>query len=307
MSDKRPGKFKSAILNWLGVPTSLTDAAFWNWWAGEQNAAGQNVNEKTVLTLSAAWACSRLISESVATLPLHLYERTANGRRLATEHPLYRVLHSTPNWASTATTFWESAVAAMLLRGNAFVEMKRVGGRLVSLHFLDPARLQGNTDGNGVLHVRYTDPGGVQREIPNTALWHLPGFSLDGVWGLSTIQYGASVFGNALASGVAANDMFEQGLTPKIAFTMNAVLKKEQRQDFRENFENITGAINAGKPAVLEGGMDAKVLAIPPRDAQLLESRGFSVEEVCRWFRVDPSLVGHGGKDSNWGTGLEQK
>src|SRR5699024_7375386 len=84
-------------------------------------------------------------------------------------------------------------------------------------------------------------------------------------------------------------------------------LKKEQRQDFRENFENITGAINAGKPAVLEGGMDAKVLAIPPRDAQLLEPRGFSVEEVCRWFRVDPSLVGHGGKDSNWGTGLEQK
>ena len=82
---------------------------------------------------------------------------------------------------------------------------------------------------------------------------------------------------------------------------------KEQREDFRTGLEAIRGALNAGKSPLLEGGMKAETIGIPPKDAQLLESRAFSVEEVCRWFGVDPSMVGHGNAVSNWGTGLEQK
>ncbi|GHC19408.1 phage portal protein [Aidingimonas halophila] len=304
---KKPGRVKAAILNWLGVPLELTSNEFWQAWASSTNAAGQKVNENTVMSLSAAWACTRLVSEAVATLPLHLYERTPDGRQRAVNHPLYGILNRSPNAESTPATFWEAKTAAILLRGNGFSEKQWFNGRLVGLRFLSPGRLGGTKLANGDIQLRYTEDDGTQRPVRERDLFHIPGFSLDGKWGLSTIQYGASVFGSALAAANAANGTFERGLAPTVAFTMEKVLKKEQRDEFRENLKDISGALHAGESPLLEGGMDAKNIGIKPSDAQLLESRSFSVEEVCRWFRVDPSMVGHGNKDSNWGTGLEQK
>lgn len=302
---KKPGRIKAALLNWLGIPISLTDSKFWELWGSSVNSAGQTVNENTVMSLSAAWACTRLIAETAATLPIKVYERTDNGRRVAKEHPLYPILHSKPNSESTAVTFWESMIAAMLLRGNGFAEQKMIGNRLVALNFLLPARLRPK-DKTCKVFI-YTEKNGTQREISASKIFHVPAFSLDGRWGLSTIAYGAAVFGSALAASTAANNTFVNGLLPTVAFTLDKVIKKEQRADFRESMAEVSGALNAGKSPVLEAGMKAEVVGINPADAQLLESRTFSVEEVCRWFRVDPSMVGHGGKDSNFGTGLEQK
>jgi HK97 family phage portal protein len=303
--NKKPGRIKSAVLNWLGVPIGLTDGDFWAAWSSQTNSAGQKVNESTVMSLSAAWACTRLIAETAATLPLKVYERTPDGRRVAKEHPLYAILHDQPNADSTPATFLESSFAAMMLRGNSMAEKKYIGSRLVSLVFLSPARLQPK-DKDCKVYI-YTERNGARREISTKNIFHVPAFSLDGKYGLSAISYGAAVFGSALASSAAANNTFKNGLMPTVAFTLDRVLKKEQRAEFRESLAEVKGAMNAGESPLLEGGMDAKTLGISPGDAQLLESRTFSVEEVCRWFRVDPSMVGHGGKDSNWGTGLEQK
>lgn len=305
---KKPGRVKSAILNWLGVPISLTDEAFWSAWANNQNVAGQTVNENTVMSLSAAWACTRLISETIATLPLQLYERQPDGsRRVASDHPLYNILRRNPNSTSTANTYWEANTASVLLRGNGFSEKQMLGGRLVGLKFLAPCKSSIEKVGVNDWKFMYLNGDGTKREIPKSSLFHIPGFSTDGEWGLSAIKYGAAVFGSALAAANAANGTFERGLMPTVAFTMDKVLKKEQREEFRTNLQEVSGALNSGKSPLLEGGMDAKTIGITPSDAQLLESRNYSVEEVCRWFRVDPSMVGHGNKDSNWGTGLEQK
>jgi HK97 family phage portal protein len=302
---KKPGRIKSALLSWLGVPISLTNGDFWAAYGSQANTAGQTVNQNTVLSLSAAWACTRLISETGAMLPLKIYERTGTGRRLATEHSLYNILQNKPNASSTAVTFWESAIASTLLRGNAFAEKRTIGGRIVALDFLMPDRIKPKDKTCNVFI--YIDENGKPREIPAANIFHIAGFSLDGKWGVSTIAAGATVFGSALAAGSAANNTFKNGLMPTVAFTTDKAIKKEQRADFREAMEAVSGAMNAGQSPVLENGMDAKMIGISPGDAQLLESRGFSVEEVCRWFRVDPSLVGHGNKDSNFGTGLEQK
>lgn len=304
---KKPGRIKSAVLNWMGVPVGLMDDEFWTAWAHTQNSAGQAVNEKTVLSLSAAWACTRLISECIATLPIKIYERTDTGRRAATEHPLYHIISRSPNANSTSGTYWEANTAAILLRGNGFSEKLYIGNRLVGLKFLVPDRLTLSKGRDGKKIYRYVESDGRQRIIEKDRLFHIPGFSLDGEWGISAIRYGAGVFGSALAASSAANSTFKNGLSPTVAFTLERVLKKEQREEFRKSLKSISGALNAGESPLLEGGMDAKVIGINPKDAQLLESRGYSVEEVCRWFRVDPSMVGHGSKDSNWGTGLEQK
>lgn len=300
---EKPGRFKAALLGWLGVDWRTLDSTV----PAGTDTAGQNINPNSVLTLSAAWACTRIIAESIGTLPLHLYERTSSGRRLATEHPLYRIIHSSPNAEATASTYWEAKTAALLNQGNGLSEKQYFNGRLVGLKFLAPNRLTRRRLASGEIQFWYTEDTGKQRPVLNSSLFHVPGFSLDGRWGISAISQGARVFGSALAAAQAANSTFEKGLQPAVYFKMERTLKPEQRTEFRKNLKEIRGSMQAGNAPLLEGGMDAEAIGINPKDAQLLESRAFSVEEVCRWYLVDPSMVGHGGKDSNWGTGLEQK
>ena len=298
---KQPGRIKSAILEWFGVPASYTGEA-----ASSSNS-DQTVTDTSMMQLSAVWACVRLISETIATLPLSMYERTSTGKRVASNHPLQWLIHDMPNSDSTASVFWESTVAAMLLRGNGRIEKRVQNGKVTSLLFLAPNRLSKSVLGQGRVEWRYTNKDGTQRTIPADRIWTIPGFTLDGESGVSVVQYGANVFGSAQAADVAASKTFANGLLSTVYYKMDRVLNKEQREEFRKNLAGITGAINAGNSPLLEGGMSADTLSINPKDAQLLESRGFSVEEICRWFRVPPFMVGHSEKSTSWGTGIEQQ
>src|SRR5690606_17417288 len=132
---KQPGRIKSAILEWFGVPASYTGEA-----ASSSNS-DQTVTDTSMMQLSAVWACVRLISETIATLPLSMYERTGAGKRVASNHPLQWLIHDMPNSDSTASVFWESTVAAMLLRGNGRIEKRVQNGKVTSLLFLAPNRL----------------------------------------------------------------------------------------------------------------------------------------------------------------------
>lgn len=302
---KKPGKIKAALLDWLGVPIGLSDTAFWQNFG--TTAAGQTVNEKSMMQLSAVWSCVRLISETIATLPCTVYEKTENGRKEATNHPIYPLVHIRPNADTPPAVFWESLISAMLLRGNGFARFRKIGNRLVSVDFLSPNKLTVYLKSNGDKGYRYVLKDGTQEEVPDDQIFRVPGFTLDGDWGVSTIEYGAQVFGSALGAVNAANSTFEHGLAPTVAFTIDRIIKPEQREDFRNTVAAISGALNAGKSPVLEAGMDAKTIGIKPSDAQLLESRNFSVEEICRWFRVPPHMVGHTSNSTSWGTGIEQQ
>lgn len=304
---KSIGRVRAAVLSWLGAPFGLTDADAWAR-LGASSSAGVNVNNGNVMTLSSAWACGRLISETIGTLPLGINERTRDGRRPAPQHPLDFILGMQPNSDTVSSVHWEAVVAAMLFRGAARCEKLMVGERLVGLEFLYPDRLTISRGADGAKEYRYTQEDGRQRRIQASRIWTIPGFSLDGKNGVSVIHYGANVFGAALATDQAAAGTFRRGLMPTVWFKYPNVLKKEQRDDAREMIENrLSGAINAGKPAILENGMEVGNLGIDPVDAQLLESRRFSVEEICRWFRVPPWMVGHTDKSTSWGTGIEQQ
>jgi HK97 family phage portal protein len=266
--------------------------------------AGVEVTPKSVMQLDAAWSCVRLISETIATLPLSMFERTGKGKRLAPQHGLHFVIHDQPNADSTASIFWEAMVAAMLLRGAGRAEKLYVGPQLVGLSFLDPNKLVCNRDQNGRKRWQYPRENGEMREIPESRIWTIPGFTLDGTNGVSVISYGAKVFGSAIAADKAAAQTFKNGLLQTIYYKMANFLKPEQRVEFKKN---LAGSIERGEAPLLEGGTDAGTLGIKPSDAQLLESRGFSVEAICRWFRVPPWMVGHTEKSSSWGTGIEQQ
>lgn len=281
---------------------TLRDAELYD--RSTNNAAGVAVTPRAVMQLDAAWSCVRLISETIATLPLSMYERTRGGKQLASQHALHFVIHDQPNVDSTASVFWEAMVAAMLLRGAGRAEKLYVGPQLVGLAFLDPDKLVCQRDVNGRKRYYYPRPNGEQREIPEARIWTIPGFTLDGVNGVSVVQYGAKVFGTAIASEQAAAKTFRTGMLPTIYYKFKAFLKPDQRSEFKRS---LAGAIERGEAPLLEGGTEAGMLGINPADAQLLESRSFSVEAVCRWFRVPPWMVGHTEKSTSWGTGIEQQ
>lgn len=303
----RPGRIRSALLSWLGKPFGLTDADAWAALSGSGSAGGVIVNAQSMLTISAVWACARLISETIATLPLSMYERTSGGKRIATQHSLHFIIHDQPNIDSTAAVYWEAMVAAMLLRGNARAEKLMVGTRVVGLQFLDPCRLWIGSGPGGKKEYRYTERNGSQRIIARERIWNVPGFTLDGIDGVSVVSYGARIFGSALAADTAAATTFEKGLMPTTYWKYPKVLQEKQREAARAAIKKISGAVNAGDPAILEADMAVGTIGINPNDAQMLESRGFSVEEICRWFRVPPFMVGHSEKSTSWGTGIEQQ
>lgn len=296
----------ASIDGFMGTTLRLTDGDFWSQLMATSKS-GKTVNVNTAMQLAAVWACVRRISETVAMLPLGLYERQKDGGRIQVQSSLSNVLSHRPNADMTSMQFWEAVLASLLLKGNAFIEIHRSGSDIIALDFLMPNRMDVDLADNGSLIYWYTPRKGRKRQILKQNMMHIPAFSLDGLMGLSTISYGANVFGGAMSAEDVSANTFKNGMTKTVAFSVDRILKKEQRDEFREYVKTITGAMNAGKSPILEQGVKPELIGINPIDAQLLESRNHSVEEICRWFLVDPSLIGVGGKDSNWGTGLEQK
>lgn len=297
-----------ASADWAGKKIRLSDSGFWSSFLGGQSSSGKAVTVDKAMRLSAVWACVRIISTSVAGLPLNVYRRLPDGgRESARDFRLYDVVHTSPNEDMAAFQFWQSVVASMLLWGNAYCEIHRAAGRVVALDFLLPSRVDLDTDNDGRLIYHFRPRKGARREILKENMLHIPAFTLDGRVGMSAIRYGADVFGSAMSADDAANSTFKNGMMPTVGFSVDRTLTPAQREDFRDYVKTITGALNAGKSPVFEQGVKPEQLGINPADAQLLESRGHSVEEICRWFGVPPWMVMKTDKGSNWGTGLEQQ
>lgn len=305
MKDKKqPGKVKSALLNWLGVPISLTTGTFWEEWFGT-SSSGKVVTADKAIQLSAVWACVRLLSESISTLPLKIYVRQPDGsRKAATNHPAYSILCRRPNSEMTPSRFMLMVVASICLRGNAFIEKKFIANRLVSLVPLLPQNMVVKRLTTGALEYKYTENGN-ERVIPVKNIMHIRGFGLDGVCGMMPMKTGRDVIGSAMAVEESAAKIFEQGLQSSGFLTAEQALNDEQRERLREYMAKFTGSKNAGKIMVLEGGLKYQGVTMNPEDAQMLESRSFSIEEICRWFRVPPFMVGHTTKQSSWASSLE--
>lgn len=281
---------------------SLTDGRDWS----APASSGVTVSEASVLALSAAWACVNLLAGTIASLPLVVYRTNGAGRReVASGHYLYRILHDSPNYDQTAMDFWEGGVAALELRGNMHARLERFGGRLVALHPIYAPSVSRQPDGS--LRYRWTENGKTWDE-PQENVLHIRGFGGSPLGGLSTLGHGREVFGTSQAVNTTAAAMFANGLRSSAAISFKDWLTKDQRDPFEAALsEKFVGAHNAGRPIVLEGGAELKTLSFSPEDAQMLESRAFSVEEVCRIFGVPPHMIGHTEKSTSWGTGLEQQ
>ncbi|MBU5404221.1 phage portal protein [Proteus mirabilis] len=305
--NKKPGRIKSALLNWLGVPISLTSGEFWQEWSGT-SSSGKVVTADKAMQLSAVWACVRLLSESISTLPIKIYKSESDGSRsLAKDHPIYRLLCKQPNFEMTPSRFMLMVVASLCLRGNSFIEKKYIGSKLVALEPLLPQNMTvKRSEQTGMLEYKYTDPSGQKiRTIPTNKIMHIRGFGMDGICGMIPVKIGRDVIGAALSVEESAAKIFENGLQSSGFLSSEFPLDDEQRERIRSYLLSFVGSKNAGKMMVLEGGMKYNNVTMNPEAAQMLESRTFSIEEICRWFRVPPFMVGHMDKQSSWASSVE--
>jgi len=304
--NKKPGRVKSALLNWIGVPIHLTDGAFWEEWSGRTSASGKSVSVDSAMQLSAVWACVRLLAETVSTLPLKVYRKRADGsRETAKDHPLYRLLSQSPNAEMTPGRFMLMVVASICLRGNAFVEKIKVGQRVVALVPLLPQNMVVKRLESGRLEYTYTEKDG-KRVIPVENMMHIRGFGLDGVCGMHPILEGREVFGAAMAAEEAAAKVFSHGLQSSGVLTHESgTLKPEQREKIRQSLATFTGSKNAGKLMVLEAGLKYQGITMNPEAAQMLQTRALNVELICSWFKVPPFMIGHMDKQSSWAASVE--
>lgn len=260
-----------------------------------------------VLGLTAAWACINLIAGTGASLPLGVFRTTADGIRTpAKDHNLYRILHDSPNADQTSLDFWEFMFAAVELRGNAYAEIVRNGqGQIVALTpiMCDPVTVRRLE--SGALEYEWRDEGETRRARQDD-VFHVRGFGGGPLGGASTLSVCRAAFSSATVVERAASTTFANGVRPSGVLSTDAQLTKDQRDEAERLLQaKFVGAMNAGRPMLLDKAMTWQQLTINPEDAQMLESRKFSGEEICRIFGVPPAMVGYGDKASNWGTGKE--
>ena len=279
-------------------------------WSIDSGWAGHSVTPDKALQRSAAWACVRLNARTIGSLPIKVYERTTDGsRREAKDHPLTSLLRHSPNAEQSPMEFWEGQVTALNLRGYAYAEKKKLGGRLVALLPLDPDKVSVYRTPAGERRYKVYSKDGAVRDLGADDIFHLRGFGAGGDNGLSPIAYGREALGGAAAADEVAHRTFGNGLTVSgfVEDQPNAKTTIEQRQELVELFGKFTGSRRTGKVMPLPPGFTFKPLGLKPEDAQLLETRRFNIEEICRWFGVFPILIGHAADGQTmWGTGVEQ-
>ena len=265
-------------------------------------------SEAGVLGLATAWACVRLIAGTISSLPLMVYRQGASGREVATSHPLYRLLHDSPNADQTALNFWQFVSASIELKGNGYAEKQMAGdGRLLALGVpYAPDCVMPRRNRFGEIEYVVNAPGD-SRVIAQDRMLHIRGFGGDPLGGLSTLSFGRKVFGLAMGIEQAAAGTFRNGVNITGVLSSDKAFTGPQRAEAERLLqEKYQGSLRAGVPMLLDNGLKWESITINPDDAQMLESRAFSVEEICRFFSVPPHMIGHTEKTSSWGSGIEQ-
>ena len=269
-----------------------TEERMWDDDGGSRNAAGVRIDSNNAHTVAAVFACLRVIAETVASLPLHVLERTpGGGKRVARELPLYRQLHSQPNGWQTSFEWREQAVFHIGLWGDAFSELK--AGQIVPLH---PSRMKVERIENGKIRYKFREDKGTETVYSNEQILQIRGPSDDGINGMSIVEECKDAIALARACELHGARFFAAGARPGFVLSTDGNLNAEARESLRSQWDRRHGGVgNSHNTAVLTGGL--KPYEIPQSsnsDAQFLELRRYQLEEIARLFRCPGHLLGIG-------------
>lgn len=270
------------IARWFSVGSSFNQAK-----------SGELVTPESAMQLTSVYACVRVLAETIASLPLHLYARNGSSKERARNHPLYKILHDEPNPLMSSFEFREMLMTHLALRGNAYAEIVRdSGGRVIGLWPWHPDSVKVKTDGWKVIYNFKTSD---HREIemrPEKVL-HIKGLTDDGLKGLSPIRTVMDSIGLGLAADRYGSNFFKNDATPSILIKHPGNISPNAQKNLRDSWDSLhSGTDKMSRTAVLEEGMGIEKLGITPEEAQFLETRKFQVNEIARIFRIPPHMIG---------------
>ena len=274
-------------------------------------------SEASAMQVTAVHACTQLISGAISALPMHIYKRDATGDlNRDVNNELWWTLNEEfcPRWSASAG--WSFMVASKLLHGDGFAEIQRgPNGQIKGIIPIHPSRVLvvASPDGSRLVYQVSADPtilatdaaARKTRVIDQDDMLHVAGFRFNGLRGMSALRNALAVSGQLAVSAQDFSRNFLNNLgRPDFALKTDKSLTDDQFKRLQDHLASHSGTENGGKPMILEGGLDIQTVTMPLEEMQLLETRKFQVEEICRVFGVPPFMIGHTEKTSSWGTGV---
>lgn len=264
-------------------------------------SASPPVGFDSAMQLSAVWACVKLLAETVASLPLGVYRVTPAGRTLATDHPLHALFSGMVNRYQNRIEFFETVILNLVVTGNAYVAIERLGGQIVSLMPLMSAQMQTRLMPDGSVVYEYTNEAAV-RVYAASSIWHIKLMG-NGIVGLSVLDYQSNTLNIARGAESSVRKIYANGGKPSGVLMIDKLLTPEQRDMVRANFNGLTVG-DEERLFVLEAGAKYEQVSLSPQDIELLASRGFQIDEICRWYGVPSVMVNHT-SGTTWGSGIQ--
>jgi len=260
---------------------------------GVPTLSGEIVNNNNAMALSTVFACINNISTDVAKLPIKVFQKKDGVRREVSDHPLRRILDKQPNPKMTSMDFRQSITAHCLGYGNGYSFIsKRLDGSVAWLSPLTPNRTTPKQDESGEMYYEVTTEKGVKDNIIADRVLHVHGLGFDGLLGYNVIQQARESLGLAKATEKFGASYFGNGTVPGGFLEHPSNLTDPAKQSLIKSMEKRhQGAENAHRITVLEEGMKFNQNTIPPEESQFLQTRQFSIPEICRWFRMQPHKV----------------
>lgn len=254
------------------------------------------------LQISSVFACVELLAQTISTLPLYVYRDMPDGGR----HPdrgsiLWMLLHDRPNNWMTQSEFVSTMVVNRMLRGNAYAQIIRDSdGEPISLIPLSPDQMEVSIVAGKELYTYMQDGDIIAIAAENMIHWKGLG---NGYLGLSKLEYMRATTNEAINAQENATKLYGAGSKPSGVLYTDSSLDDKQLKAVSERFKGMT--VRGGGLYVADRGLKYTQLSLTPADAQLLQTRQFSVEEICRWFGVPGVLVGSNAQ-TTWGSGIAQ-
>lgn len=297
----------SSLLGWFGWGGGAVadrQGEQFNAPAGGVVPSAPAVSTDTALQLDTVWACVDRRATTVASLPLFVYERLANGQKdLARTQRLYGLLHDSPNARMTPSDFWRAMMLNYDLRGNAYARVDRdARGEAIALWPMAADQVQPHVLDDGSMVYLYRIGDDVAALAEENVL-HLRNLG-NGTVGLDKLEFMRAGLGESVSQVQSASTVWGSSGKPTGVLMLDNVLKPDQRAALLSRFAEMAAG-NASRLYLLEAAMKYQPISITPEQQQLLASRQFNVEQICRWYDVPPVLVHHANV-TTWGSGIEQ-
>lgn len=281
----------------------LTATALWNEMGSGPSVSGENITERTAMSISTVYTCVTILAEAVASLPCKLMKRTSSGRAVADDHALYVLLAASPNPEMSAFTFWSTIVGSSALCGNGYAQIIRDSNGLPeSIWPLHPLKTEPVRLPNGDLAFRTSDgmAEGKYRIVKNEDILHFPLFSLDGIKGVSPVAAAREAFSTAKAMEKYGARYFSNGATSPVVYVRKGEEPDGKAQaEFISSWRAAHSGSNQHKDGFLFGDWDVKSIGLSPEDSQFLSSKNYQRADVAAMYKIPPQMVGSQERMSN--------